>query len=299
MVSSDCSKGGQKQKRIADDSDPHSGWENLMKLAENGSTDAECSFFLRSMELEDSDEEEMEAVIEETFLADAGVSNNDQMVTSDPEIEVEVPKEAPVPKKKKTNWGPIQRIDRPRRFPDDGRTISQRAAEFTKYKNLETDIKPGLLEEEENDMAKIFCCKKGKRMAGDRASPLLDCQDAEALVRAIEAGQASEVGMHCTTPSGGGIQTTNVRGQLFTTARIKLESVTWGSLPCCKKEKELVSEWKIQKKSKLEMILPMSKSIILSCLIHQRANSVITADCTAVSSAALWERWFQVYYQGG
>jgi len=107
MVSSDCSKGGQKQKRIADDSDPHSGWENLMKLAENGSTDAECSFFLRTMELEDSDEEEMEAMIEETFLADASVSSNDQMVTSDPEIEVEVPKEAPVPKKKKTNWGPI------------------------------------------------------------------------------------------------------------------------------------------------------------------------------------------------
>ena len=71
----------------------------------------------------------------------------------------------------------------------------------------------------------------GKGMAGDRASPLLDCQDAEALVRAIEAGQASEVGMHCTTPSRGGIQTTNARGQLFTTARIKLESVTWGSLP--------------------------------------------------------------------
>jgi len=36
---------------------------------------------------------------------------------------------------------------------------------------------------------------------------MLDCQDAEALVRAIEVEQASEVGTNCATPSGGGVQT--------------------------------------------------------------------------------------------
>ena len=52
-------------------------------------------------------------------------------------------KEAPEPKTKKNKWGPTQRIDRPRRYPEDGKTVTQRAAEYTKYLNLETDNKPG------------------------------------------------------------------------------------------------------------------------------------------------------------
>ncbi|CAN6314781.1 unnamed protein product [Urochloa humidicola] len=58
---------------------------------------------------------------------------------------------------------------------------------------------------------------------------------------------------------------------------------------CLKKEEQLASEWKIHMNSKTDMILP-SKSIILSCLIHQRARSVIrAAGCkfSDVSSAAL------------
>ena len=53
-------------------------------------------------------------------------------------------------------------------------------------------------------------------MAGRGTSPMLDCQDAEALARAIEVEQASEVGTNCATPSGGGVQTAdNPMGHLL------------------------------------------------------------------------------------
>ncbi|KAG0515209.1 hypothetical protein BDA96_10G258900 [Sorghum bicolor] len=42
---------------------------------------------------------------------------------------------------------------------------------------------------------------------------------------------------------------------------------------CLKKEEQLASEWKIRMKSKVDVMLP-SKTIILSCLIHERAHSV-------------------------
>ncbi|XP_045086072.1 uncharacterized protein [Aegilops tauschii subsp. strangulata] len=45
---------------------------------------------------------------------------------------------------------------------------------------------------------------------------------------------------------------------------------------CLVKEEQLVSEWKKNRMtSGEEMVLPMRKSIVLSCLIHQRARSVI------------------------
>jgi hypothetical protein len=50
-----------------------------------------------------------------------------------------------------------------------------------------------------------------------------------------------------------------------------------GFKQCLKKEEQLASQWKSRMKSKVDMILP-SKTIILSCLIHERAHSVI---CTA------------------
>ncbi|CAN6286452.1 unnamed protein product [Urochloa humidicola] len=61
---------------------------------------------------------------------------------------------------------------------------------------------------------------------------------------------------------------------------------------CLKKEEQLASEWKIRMNSKMDKIdmSLLSKSIILSCLIHERARSVIhAAGCkfSDVSSAAL------------
>jgi len=47
----------------------------------------------------------------------------------------------------------------------------------------------------------------GRHLAGRGANLGIDSQDAEALARAIEVEQASEVGTNCATPSGGGVQT--------------------------------------------------------------------------------------------
>jgi hypothetical protein len=39
--------------------------------------------------------------------------------------------------KRKTGWGPVLRVPRPRRGPEDGKTVMQRAQELKKEKNLE------------------------------------------------------------------------------------------------------------------------------------------------------------------
>lgn len=44
--------------------------------------------------------------------------------------------------KKKGKWGPIERMERPRRFPKDGKTTMQRAKEYLKYKNMEEEHRP-------------------------------------------------------------------------------------------------------------------------------------------------------------
>ena len=85
------------------------------------------------MELEASDDEEE-------------MTNEDDMITLEesgllPNIEAgvhgiqdEAGKKA---QKRKTGWGPILRIPRPRRVPEDGKTVMQRAQELKKVKNLE------------------------------------------------------------------------------------------------------------------------------------------------------------------
>jgi len=65
-----------------------------------------------------------------------------------------------------------------------------------------------------------------------------------------------------------------------------------GFKQCLKKEEQLASEWKIRMKSKVDMMLP-SKTIILSCLIHERAHSVTFkagGNFSDVFSAALLVR---------
>ena len=72
----------------------------------------------------------------------------------------------------------------------------------------------------------------GGQMAGRRASAVLNCLDAEALVRAVEAGEACHVGSHRTTPTGNGEQSVkDPLGHLYTTISIKFGSISWGSIP--------------------------------------------------------------------
>lgn len=47
--------------------------------------------------------------------------------------------------KRQVQWGPIQRIARPRRYHEDDKTILQRAQELKEYKNLCKGTKPTLI----------------------------------------------------------------------------------------------------------------------------------------------------------
>ena len=70
----------------------------------------------------------------------------------------------------------------------------------------------------------------GGQMTGLGASLVLDCQDAKALVRAVEAGEACRVGSHYTTLAGSREQyAEDPLRHLYTTTSIKFGSITWGS----------------------------------------------------------------------
>ena len=63
--------------------------------------------------------------------------------------------------------GPVLRTSRPRRFPEDGRTVTQKAIDYTKYRNLEIDYKSGtsfavLDNSHLSEIASNFCVKLGK-----------------------------------------------------------------------------------------------------------------------------------------
>ena len=93
------------------------------------------------MELVDSYEEydilddEMEEMVEEEgaiSLADLDVLHGKEL-TSEPTSKGENKKN----QKKKTKWGPMERIPRPRRGQDDGIIFIQRAQKLRKIMNLE------------------------------------------------------------------------------------------------------------------------------------------------------------------
>jgi len=62
---------------------PHSRWEAFLKRTDNKPTDAECSFFLRSMELEDSDDDDQVADSNMLTLVEAGVLGDEQVMNLD------------------------------------------------------------------------------------------------------------------------------------------------------------------------------------------------------------------------
>jgi hypothetical protein len=116
-VDSDCFIVGNKFHSLISDESHHSKWEEFRNLAREGVSD-ECSRLLKKMELEDSDEE--------YDLLD--VENEVVMTMHDEEKK---------PQKRKQKWGPIERIPRPRRVPDDGHTVLQKAQGLKAIRNLE------------------------------------------------------------------------------------------------------------------------------------------------------------------
>jgi len=79
----------------------------------------------------------------------------------------------------------------------------------------------------------------GGQMAGRGSSAVLNCLDAEALVRAVEAGEAHRDGSHGSRPDERREQPAkDLLGHLYTTTNIKFGQISWGSIPaglhqCC------------------------------------------------------------------
>lgn len=130
---SDCQFAGKKVHGVGEEDSRHSRWEEFRKFASRDAATEECSTLLKRMELEASDDEE-ETLRDEDMISleESGLLPNTKSVINEDQIEAD--KKA---QKRKPGWGPILRIPRPRRVPDDGRTVLERAQELKKIINLE------------------------------------------------------------------------------------------------------------------------------------------------------------------
>jgi hypothetical protein len=89
------------------------------------------------MELEASDDED-EMLNEDDMMS----LEKSRLVPSDEVEENKIHDEAvKKSQKRKPSWGPSLRIPRPKRIPNDGRTVMQRAQELKKGKNLDKGTK--------------------------------------------------------------------------------------------------------------------------------------------------------------
>lgn len=133
-IKSDCNIVGNKMKSLSTDDSQHSKWEEFRQMARNDIANEECSQLLRRMELQDSDEDE-DKMMEDTI-------SKDEVEIKVTQIEENLGRKK---QKRQIQWGPVQRMARPRRFPEDGKIVMQRAGELKEYKNLCRGMKPSLL----------------------------------------------------------------------------------------------------------------------------------------------------------
>jgi hypothetical protein len=111
---SDCQIVGNKFQSFLSKEYHHSKWEEFRKMAKADSTNEECSQLLRRMELEDSDGEDV-------YMEDPNDKDVVEIVAAHFE-EVQDRKK----QKRQVQWGPIQRVARPRRYPEDGKMWQNR-----------------------------------------------------------------------------------------------------------------------------------------------------------------------------
>lgn len=146
---SECHIIGNKMKSFLTEESQHSKWEEFRRMAKSETANEECSQLLRRMELQESDEEE-DGMMED-------LNSQEELVTQAEELEEQLRRKR---QKKQIQWGPVQRMDRPRRHPKDGKTIAQRAEELKIYKNLCNGTKPSLIitsESNDNLIANAKC----------------------------------------------------------------------------------------------------------------------------------------------
>lgn len=146
---SDCNIVGNKMKSLFTDESQHSKWEEFRQMARIETANEECSQLLRRMELEDSEDDGNEIM--------ADIISKEEIEKEATQIEENLGRKK---QKKQIQWGPVQRIARPRRHPKDGKTMMQRVVELKEYKNLCKGTKPSLLiasESNESFIAKSRC----------------------------------------------------------------------------------------------------------------------------------------------
>ncbi|XP_066306210.1 uncharacterized protein [Miscanthus floridulus] len=134
-------------------------------MAQSASMNEECANLLRRMDLEDSESDgessKSEMAVDEKVISlgesvdnkeadhveeiqEVGVLQDERvtqkkMMQSDGDLVTEQ-----VKKRQKRKWGPILRIDRPKRVPKDGRTVMQKAQDFKEAGNtMKVRIKKG------------------------------------------------------------------------------------------------------------------------------------------------------------
>lgn len=108
-------------------------------MAKQDSATEECSSLLRRMELEVSEEEVDPRDTENMGNAEDMNILEEEVHQTDHEKELFIMEDQILNKnqKRKTKWGPTLRIPRPRRGPDDGKTMLEKAQEPKKLKNQE------------------------------------------------------------------------------------------------------------------------------------------------------------------
>jgi hypothetical protein len=140
---------GNKMKSLFTDESQYSKWEEFRQMARIETANEECSQLLRRMELEDSEDDGDEIM--------ADIISKEEIEKEATQIEENLGGKK---QKKQIQWGPVQRIARPRRHPEDGKTMMQRAVELKEYKNLCKGTKPSLIiasESNESFIAKSGC----------------------------------------------------------------------------------------------------------------------------------------------
>jgi len=147
---SDCRIVGNKFFQLLSEESHHSKWEEFRRRAQDESMKDDCANLLRRMELDESDSEE--EICASKMVVDEGMCSLGELINVQEFVGVEmnpvrediqneqVQKEVmqgdiQAKKRQKRQWGPSLRVDRPRRVPEDGRTIMQRAQDLKEAKN--------------------------------------------------------------------------------------------------------------------------------------------------------------------
>lgn len=131
---SDCQVVGNILYQLINDESHHSKWEEFRRMTKSGTMIEECSNLLKRMELDDSEGEEDSYVIENENHEEDVLSLG-ELISQEKTVQMETVQEKETKKMQKRKLGPILRMDRPRRFPGDGRTMLQKAQDLKKAKN--------------------------------------------------------------------------------------------------------------------------------------------------------------------